>query len=69
MILNETLLNIFSNFVPNKLIIIDDRDPPWMTEEIKEKIKRKNKIYKEFIKGNKSHDDYIKLERIISEVS
>ena len=25
---NETLSNIFINFVPNKLIIVDDRDPP-----------------------------------------
>ena len=25
---NETLSNIFMNFVPNKLIIVDDRNPP-----------------------------------------
>ena len=25
---NETLSNIFINFFPNKLIIVDDRDPP-----------------------------------------
>ena len=27
---NETIMNIMSNFVPNELIICDDRDPPWM---------------------------------------
>ena len=30
---NETLSNIFMNFVPNKLITVDDRDPPWVTEK------------------------------------
>ena len=29
-IFNETLINIFSNFTPNKLVTFDDRDPTWM---------------------------------------
>ena len=29
-IFNETLMNIFSNFNPNKLATFDDRDPSWM---------------------------------------
>ena len=29
---NETLFNIFMNFVPNKLITVDERDPPRVTE-------------------------------------
>ena len=32
---NETLTNIFMNFVPNKLITVGDRYPPWVTENIK----------------------------------
>ena len=32
---NKTLLNIFHNFIPNKIIVCDDRDPPWMNDEIK----------------------------------
>ena len=31
-------MNIFSNFIPNKLITIDDKDPSWMNDEIKNKI-------------------------------
>ena len=27
-ILNNIILNIFSNFVPNKILTFDDRDPP-----------------------------------------
>ena len=38
---NKTLLNIFHNFIPNKIIVCDDRDPPWMNDEIKKMIKIK----------------------------
>ena len=44
--LNETILNIFRNCVPNKYITIDDKDPVWMNETIKSKIKAKNALYK-----------------------
>ena len=32
-IFNETIINIFSNFIPNELVTFDDKDPPWMTEK------------------------------------
>ena len=35
MTLNETILNVFRNYVPNKYITIDDKDPVWMNETIK----------------------------------
>ena len=36
--LNDTVINVFSNFVPNKIVTFDDGDPPWMTEYIKTRI-------------------------------
>ena len=41
----KTLLNIYHNFIPNKIIVCDDRDPPWMNDEIKQMIKRKNWLF------------------------
>ena len=37
----EIVLNIFRNYLPNKYIAIDDKDPVWMNETIKSKIKVK----------------------------
>ena len=34
-------MNIFSNYIPSKYIIIDDKDPPWMIKAIKDKINLK----------------------------
>ena len=36
---NETLLNIFSNFITKRTKTFIDSDPPWMTENIKNKVK------------------------------
>ena len=44
--LNETILNVFRNYVADKYITIHDNDPVWINEIIKSKIKRKNKLYK-----------------------
>ena len=38
-VLNETLLNIFRNYIPNKKIKCDYHQPPWMTNSIKRSLK------------------------------
>ena len=47
---NEMLIDIFLNFTPNKLITFDDRDPPWMNDFVKSKIKWENHLYKMYQK-------------------
>ena len=37
-IFNQTLMNMFSNYMPKKLITVDGKDPPWMNEYMKKKI-------------------------------
>ena len=44
--LSEYILNIFSNFVPNKTITIRDKDALWMTPELKQMLLDKAKIYR-----------------------
>ena len=43
-VFDETILNVFRNYVPNMYITIDDKDPVWMNETIKLKIKAKNNM-------------------------
>ena len=37
-------MNIMQDFVPNKTIICDDRDPALMNKEIKQLIEQKNQF-------------------------
>ena len=49
---NQTILNIFHNFIPNKIILCDDRDPPWMNEKIKHLINKKKAIFRKQKESN-----------------
>ena len=62
-------MNIFLNFVPNKFVTINDRGPPWMTLNIKNKINYRNNIYSEYLKKGKQQVDYMKLQNTIKELS
>ena len=46
-VFNESILNIFRNYIPNKYITCDDKDPVWMNENIKSRIKFKNLFFKQ----------------------
>lgn len=45
---NSTVLDIMSKNIPNKTAIINDKDAPWITASIKNKIKRKYKVFKKW---------------------
>ena len=60
-------MNVFSNFVPNKFVTFNDRDPVWMTANIKDKINYRNNIYRGYLKKCKQQVDYMKLQNTIKE--
>ena len=62
-------MNVFSDFVPNKFVTFNDRDPPWMTSNIKDKINYHNNIYREYMKKGKQQVDCMKLQNTIKELS
>ena len=68
-IFDQTLMNIFLNYIPNKLITADDKDPPWMNESIKRKIMPKKHASKSFNANKKNFDAYLKLQTISTELS
>ena len=61
---NETLLNIFSNFCPNKTISCDDKDPPWLTDDIKNMISFKDQAYRQYQRSNKTNQDFLILDSV-----
>ena len=58
---NENILNIFLNYVPNKYITIDDKDPVWINETIKSTIKAKKAFYKIYIQNGRFESDFVYL--------
>ena len=67
--LNDLLLNIYSNYIPNKTVLCDDKDLPWMTNGIRTAIEMKNNAYKEYIRSGMRHNYYVRLENLTTELS
>ena len=41
-----------SNFITNDTVLVDDRDPPWITSKLKNVILEKKIFYKKHLKPN-----------------
>ena len=48
--LTDSIENICSNYCPHRIVVCRHKDAPWMTNEIKCKLKEKTKIYRNFVK-------------------
>lgn len=63
----KTILNIFQVFFPNKTIICDDKDDPWMNVETKPLIRITNLLYQR--QGKSGNMDYVTLRDILTDIS
>ena len=54
LILNETILNVASNFCPSKTIVCNDKEPAWITDELKNLIDVKNMVYKRYLNSQRN---------------
>ena len=61
-IFNTILNNVFDNYIPNKIITINDRDPPWLTSRIKNIICDKDMLYHQYIHNGRSQSDFDKVQ-------
>ena len=56
-ILKECLLSVFHNFIPNKKTKFNYKDPPWMTEIVKNKLRERLNLVKRYHKNGKRNTD------------
>ena len=65
LLLNDIISNIFRNFLPNRYVTCDGKDPVWMNENIKSKIKEKNKLYQVYVKKGRQETNFCALEESV----
>ena len=51
------LLNVYHNFIPNKKIKFNYKDPPWMTEIVKDQLRERSNLVKRYYKNSKKNTD------------
>ena len=64
--LTDYVINMFTNYVPNKIIMCKDKDPPWINSEIKLACKNKEKNYKHYVKHGRNIADQRNLYSLAS---
>ena len=68
LILNKTILNILSNFIPHETLTVDDKDPPWFRKKIKNLIQEKNNVYKSYQNSkNNNNVHYLRRLKVLQE--
>ena len=62
-------INVFKNYVPSKYITVDDKDPVWMNDITKAKIKTKNLLFKQYMQNKRFESDVSFLKALITELN
>ena len=68
-ILNQTVLNIMSNFVPNEVVTVRPRDPEWFTNDIKKLLRKQHKVFKRYKRNGYKNEDRVAVDRLRKELS
>ena len=74
---SEAMADIFTNITysilsdnfPNKIIKCNDKDPPWITSELKTAIKRKHRVFKRFLDRGRRQEDWNLVKEVCNETS
>ena len=66
-LLNEVLLNTFTNFTPNKVKTVRPHEAPWITKNVKTTLRRKNHDYRNFMSRGQPNDKPEGIQKMISE--
>ena len=53
----EIILSIIAENVPDTVITVNEKDPPWITNEVKTAIRRKHRIYNKYMKRGRKQED------------
>ena len=64
---NEKILNIMSNFIPNKTIKVIPREPPWIDKALKNMLNRQQRLYRNYKKHGFKPDDKSRVDVFRSE--
>ena len=55
-------MDIFSNFIPDKIKTFRDSDLPWMKNDINNKVKLKHKLYHRYLRHKRNKEDFASAE-------
>ena len=64
---NEVLLNIYSNLIPNQFKTTQPRKLPWITQDVKRFLRKKNHAYRTFMKNGQPEDKLEGIQKMVAD--
>ena len=68
-VFTNELSSIFTTFIPNRIAKFNDKDPPWVTNAVKTAIKRKKRVYKNFLHRGRRQVDWELFKKVRNDTS
>ena len=65
----QILASTFNKNIPNKVVKIDDKHPPWITPGLKTATKHKHRVYKRIVQRGRRQEDWALVKNIRNETS
>jgi len=65
----DTIFAILSANIPNKVIKCNDKDPPWITPELKTAIKRKHRVFRKYKDRGRRLEDWNLVKEVRNKTS
>ena len=69
LVFTDTVMELFSKYIPNKIVTCHDRDAPWITSKVKSAIKRNNRVYCKWNKRGRKAEDRPKVVEVQKETN
>ena len=66
-LLNQTILNIISNFVPSSTFSSNKNEPKWITRAIKKQLRKQKTLYKKYRLNGFREEDKVDVDRLRDE--
>ena len=55
--------------IPSRILSFNDKDPPWITRQVKTAIKRKRRVFRKFMNGDRRPEDWQLFKTVRNETS
>ena len=68
-VFTDELYSILSAYIPNKVVKFNDKDSPWIANAVKTAVKRKKRLYKNFLRRGRSQEDWELFKRVRNDTS
>ena len=66
-LLNQSILNIMSNFVPNEVKKVCPQQPEWLNRSVKNLLRKQNKLFRKYKKNGYQNADKVNLDQVRTE--